>query len=38
MSKQPNDTGLDLIVVGLDDGKPRAAKFAAGEAKLAAKA
>ncbi len=38
MSKQPNDTGPDLIVVGLDDGKPRAAKFAAGEAKQAAKA
>ena len=39
MTKEPNGTGQDLIVLGPDDeGKPRAARFPAGQADLVAKA
>jgi hypothetical protein len=38
MTKQPNDTAPDLIVLGLEDGHPRAAKFPASQADLVAKA
>ena len=38
MTKQPNDTAPDLIVLGLEDGQPRAAKFPAGHADLVGKA
>jgi hypothetical protein len=38
MTKQPNDTAPDLIVLGLEDGQPRAAKFLAGHADLVRKA
>jgi hypothetical protein len=38
MTKQPNDTAPDLIVLGLEDGQPRAAKFPASQADLVAKA
>ena len=39
MTKETNGTGPDLIVLGPDDeGKPRAARFPAGQANLVAKA
>jgi hypothetical protein len=39
MTKEPNGTAPDLIVLGPDDeGKPRAARFPAGQANLVAKA
>ena len=38
MTKQPNDTAPDLIVLGLEDGQPRAAKFPASQIDLVAKA
>ncbi len=39
MTKEPSDTAPDLIVLGPDDeGKPRAARFPAGQANLVAKA
>ncbi len=38
MTKQPNDTAPDLIVVGLQEGQPRAAKFPAGQPDLVGKA
>jgi hypothetical protein len=39
MTKEPNGTGPDLIVLSPDDqGKPRAARFPAGQADLVAKA
>jgi len=39
MTKEPNGTGPDLIVLGPDDeGKQRAARFPAGQADLVAKA
>ena len=38
MTKQPNDTAPDLIVLGLHEGQPRAAKFSASQADLVAKA
>lgn len=38
MTKQPNDSAPDLIVLGLQEGQPRAAKFLAGQADLVAKA
>ncbi len=38
MTKPNNDTGPDLIVLGLDQGKPVAARFPASQAELVAKA
>ena len=38
MTEQPNDTAPDLIVLGFDQGKPRAARFPADQADLVAKA
>ena len=39
MTKETNGTGPDLIVLGPDDeGKPRAARFPAGQADVVAKA
>ena len=38
MTKQPNDAAPDLIVLGLHEGQPRAAKFPASQADLVAKA
>ena len=39
MTKEPNGTGPDLIVLGPDEeGRPRAARFPAGQADLVAKA
>jgi hypothetical protein len=38
MTKPPNDTAPDLIVLGLQDAQPRAAKFPAGHADLVSKA
>ena len=38
MTKQPNDTAPDLIVLGLHEGQPRAARFPATQADLVAKA
>lgn len=38
MTKQPNDTALGLIVLGLENGQPRAAKFPASQGDLVAKA
>ena len=38
MTKQPNDIAPDLIVLGLQEGQPRAAKFPAGHADLVGKA
>jgi hypothetical protein len=39
MTKEPNGTAPDLIVLGPDDeGKPRAARFPAGQADLVTKA
>ncbi len=38
MTKQPNETAPDLIVLGLNQGKPRGAKFLASQADLVAKA
>ena len=34
MTKQPNDTAPDLIVLGLHEGQPRAARFPATQADL----
>jgi hypothetical protein len=38
MTKEANGTAPDLIVLGLDEGKPRAARFPASQASLVAKA
>ena len=38
MTKQPNDTAPDLIVLGPEEGQPRAARFPADQADLVAKA
>ena len=38
MTKAQNDTGPDLVVLGLHEGQPRAAKFPASQADLVAKA
>ena len=38
MTKEANGTAPDLIVLGLDEGKPRAARFPASQADLVAKA
>jgi hypothetical protein len=38
MTKQPNHAAPDLIVLGLHEGQPRAAKFPAGHADLVSKA
>ncbi len=38
MTNQPNDIAPDLIVLGLYEGQPRAAKFPAGQPDLVSKA